>query len=76
MLSPFLCLQRDKKPNKNEDKIMADNSGIDKLKGTTPSKLGQGVIDQSWLGGTPNGTTDPKKVLADKFTAPKHQVKP
>ena len=55
---------------------MADNSGIDKLKGTTPSKLVQGVIDQSWLGGTPNGTTDPKQALADKFTGPKHQVKP
>lgn len=54
---------------------MTDNSGIDKLKATTPSKLVQGVVDQSWTAGVQAGNTNPQQVLANKFTAPKNQVK-
>lgn len=54
---------------------MADNSGINKLKATTPSKLVQGVVDQSWTGGVQSGNTNPKQILNNKFTAPKNQVK-
>jgi hypothetical protein len=50
-------------------------ASIEKMKATTPSKLVQGVIDQSWLGGVPAGQTNPKTALANKFTSPKNQVK-
>ena len=46
----------------------------DKMKATSPSKLVQGVVDQSWDGA--KGTPNPKQALADKFTGTKHQVKP
>ncbi len=54
---------------------MADNSGINKLKASTPSKLVQGVVDASWTGGVQSGNTNPKQCLNNKFTAPKNQVK-
>jgi hypothetical protein len=38
----------------------------DSQKATSPSKLVQHGIDQSW--GGQKGTEDPKKALADKFT--------
>ena len=61
--------------SKIKEDTMADNSGVNKLKGTTPSKLVQGVVDQSWTGGVQSGNTNPQQVLNDKFTAPKNQVK-
>ena len=50
-------------------------NGIDKLKATTPSKLVQGVVNQSWKGGTEPGVTSPQQAIANKYTAPKNQVK-
>lgn len=41
--------------------------GFNKMKATSPSKLVQGVINQSW-GSQQKGSTDPKKVLGQKTT--------
>lgn len=51
------------------------NSAAGKLKATTPSKLVQGVINQSWKGGLEPGTQNPQQALNNKYTAPKNQVK-
>ena len=38
---------------------------LNNMKGTSPSKLVQGVVDQSWA---PKGTENPKQALDQKFT--------